>query len=159
MSQRTPEQDARAIYLDQHGGTDLWWQEAAVMRQSVGVVRGVATTALMALAMGTAVIDAAVNKLLTHQRRPFQIDGSIVPLGPIPRDSSFPSGHAAASAAAADVLAHADPEHAARYEHLADEVARARVYSGVHLPSDVAAGRSIGDAAARIFVGDRSDSP
>ncbi|MCW2972179.1 MAG: PA-phosphatase [Thermoleophilia bacterium] len=152
MSQRTPEATARAIELDRTGATKLWFHEADDMRERLGLVRGMLATAAMAAAMGAAVLTTFSAKQRFDLPRPFELDPRIRPLGPIPKDSSFPSGHAAASAAAADVLAHFDPAHAAHYEQLAHDVAAARVYSGVHLPSDVAAGAAVGHAAAARFT-------
>lgn len=149
---RTPELDARAIELDVRGAWGIWQDEARELRQHVGFLRGAVGTLAMEAAIGAAALRAARAKSAFDAPRPFELDPTITPLGPIPRSSSYPSGHAAAAAAAAAVLAHYWPERRARYEALAAQVAWARVYSGVHFPSDVQAGAALGRATGNAFV-------
>ena len=59
---------------------------------------------------------------------------------------SYPSGHAAFGELWARTLADADPAHADRILALGRAVGDNRVACGVHYPSDVAAGRTLGDA-------------
>ncbi|MCW2927023.1 MAG: phosphoesterase PA-phosphatase related protein [Thermoleophilia bacterium] len=151
---RTPAQDARAIDLDKRGGWGLWQAEAAAYRKHVGFFEGWAGTARMNAAMAAAAVQGQVEKHRYALKRPFQLDSSIQPLGPIPHDTSYPSGHSAASAAAATVLEGVWPERTSHYEHLVRSVEWARVYSGVHFPSDVAAGDALGRAAGRRFTDD-----
>jgi undecaprenyl-diphosphatase len=58
--------------------------------------------------------------------------------------SSFPSGHAATSAAGLAVLAIAVPRLAPALAVLAAAIAFSRIYVGVHYPSDVLVGAAIG---------------
>ncbi len=60
--------------------------------------------------------------------------------------SSFPSGHAATSAAGFAVLAIAVPRLAPAFAGLAAAIAFSRIYVGVHYPTDVLAGMAIGAA-------------
>ena len=69
-------------------------------------------------------------------------------LVPVPRDASFPSGHAATSFAAATVLAFARPRWAPAFYLLAAAIAFSRVYVGVHYPLDVVGGAALGVVVA-----------
>ncbi len=149
---RTPRLDAVAINLDERGAFALWRDEAAAFRQHVGAVAGWVGTARMMAAMGATALQGQLAKHEYQLQRPFQLDSTIAPLGPIPHDTSYPSGHSAASAAAATVLAHLWPERSARYEQLVRSVEWARVYSGVHFPSDVTAGDALGRAVGEQFA-------
>jgi hypothetical protein len=148
---RTPQQDARAIELDKHGGWQLWQDEAKSYRQQAGFVRGWFGTLRMDAAIGVETLRSQLAKRHYDEPRPFQLDPTIVPLGPIPHDSSYPSGHSGAAAAAATVLSSLEPDKAAHYWQEVHDVEWAREYSGMHLPSDVAAGEALGRQAGSIF--------
>jgi hypothetical protein len=126
----------------------MWQQELALYKQHHSVQEGLHATALMDAAMGLAALENKTAKHKYHELRPFQMDHSIKVIGPMPNDSSYPSGHATSAAAAASVLEQLDPANKARYERLLHDVEWARVYSGVHFPSDVRAGEALGRRAA-----------
>ena len=78
--------------------------------------------------------------------------GEIVPIGHRFEDSSFPSSHAASTAAIVAVLGHA-------YRHLAGAAAAmvalmafARVHNGMHYPTDVLAGSVLGALYAGMAI-------
>ncbi|MCW2960800.1 MAG: phosphatase family protein [Thermoleophilia bacterium] len=150
---RTPGLDATAVEFDERGGWRLWQQEAKEYREHAGFLPGIFGTLRMDAAIGVAALKTSFTKRQIHAKRPYELDPSIAPLGPRPADSSFPSGHAVASMAAATVLSHLWPERRAHYENLAASVRWARVYSGVHFPSDVLAGAAVGKDAGSWFVG------
>ena len=58
---------------------------------------------------------------------------------------SYPSTHAAISRAFADVLADLVPERKAEFIARADAIAQDRLIIGVHYPTDIAAGKELGD--------------
>lgn len=149
-SNRTPEQDARAMELNNRGGWGIWQDEAKKYREENPGMKGILGTAAMDAAIGAAAGSAYLSKNKYDAKRPFELDSSISVLGNKPSDSSFPSGHTAASTAAAAVLSKLWPERAGYYQNLAKEVQWARMYSGVHLPSDIAAGQQIGMQSAEL---------
>jgi undecaprenyl-diphosphatase len=67
-----------------------------------------------------------------------------------PSGSSMPSDQAASAFAGAAVLTEAFPEARAAFYGLASLTAAARLYAGVHYPSDVVVGAIIGHLAGRI---------
>ncbi len=58
---------------------------------------------------------------------------------------SYPSTHAAISRVFANVLTDIVPQRKSAFIARADEIARDRVIIGVHYPSDIAAGKDLGD--------------
>jgi membrane-associated phospholipid phosphatase len=70
-----------------------------------------------------------------------------------PKQSSFPSEHAAAAGAAATVLAYLLPDAAAgRFEALATEAAESRIAAGAAFRSDIEAGLALGQAVGEKAV-------
>jgi acid phosphatase (class A) len=65
---------------------------------------------------------------------------------------SYPSGHAMRAALWAALLGTAFPEQAAALQARAEETRWGRLLAGVHFPSDVEAGRTIGEALAREML-------
>jgi membrane-associated phospholipid phosphatase len=88
----------------------------------------------------TAAVVAEVVKRFVRRPRP-----DVVPLlVRIQRTGSFPSGHAATSAAAAAALCLVAPDLAVLWIAMAGAMAISRIYVGVHWPSDVVAGAGLG---------------
>ena len=87
-------------------------------------------------------------KSLTDRPRPPLRYAEPKTLVPLPHDSSFPSGHAATSFAAATMMSFAFPHFAPFLYVLAAAVAFSRVYVGVHYPLDVLGGALLGALVA-----------
>ncbi|KRQ93503.1 phosphatase PAP2 family protein [Bradyrhizobium valentinum] len=66
--------------------------------------------------------------------------------------SSFPSDYAAAATAAAEVLGYIFPARASVFAAMAEEAMQARLLAGVEYPSDVVAGRAIGQSIAALAI-------
>ena len=112
--------------------------------------RRAALHGVTALAIASAVCNGPA-KLLVRRRRP--VSRWQPALIPMPRSTSFPSGHSASAFAFATGTCGELPGLAPVIVPLACAVAYSRVYTGVHYPSDVAAGAAIGVACGVIATG------
>lgn len=130
----------------------LLWGGAAVGIAVLGSAgaRKAAVHGAASLALASATINT-VGKWSVRRARPV-LDG--VPAARLlttqPRTTSFPSGHAASAFAFATGVALESPLWGAVLAPVAASVAFSRVYTGVHYPSDVAAGAALGVAAGFV---------
>lgn len=150
---RTPAGVEQARFLNAHGAAGIWREYAHQYRDHVSAPRGWAGTGLVAAAVGATSLVTQGHKWWHREERPYRADPTLEPIGPLPHDPSFPSGHASAAYAAATVLGSLWPERAAEFLGTAKLVGQSRVYSGVHYPSDVAAGARLGVAIASRMLG------
>lgn len=65
---------------------------------------------------------------------------------------SYPSGHAAVSAAAAEVLSVLVPGNADEWRSMAQDAADSRLYAGIHFEVDTVEGTKLGEAVGRDFA-------
>lgn len=150
---RTPEGDAWADRLARDGQYKVWLDFAKQMRgSSSDAVQGWLKTALLAADVAATAGTTFLVKRVYNRPRPFVVDSSIVPIGPVPRTSSYPSGHASAAFAAARVISKLDPALADAAYSLATQIAVSRVYAGVHYPSDVVTGALLGTGVAETML-------
>lgn len=152
---RTAAGTARAQTLARDGLLPMWLREASAVRQSApSRLHGWAATAAMLGAASLALASSVLVKAAQARPRPFETGVVQAATGALAHGSSFPSTHTAVATAAAATLGRfAEPARAARLRDLAEEVAASRTYIGAHYPSDVAAGREIGERIATRLVG------
>lgn len=91
------------------------------------------------------------KKTFNRRRPPFQ-DARIKPCVEFSDTSSYPSGHATQSAMWATLLSEIFPDHAEGFAARAAETRWYRVIGGAHHPTDVEAGRILGEAEARELL-------
>jgi acid phosphatase (class A) len=144
QASRTPQQTAIALDLAKRGIFSTWMDYADQYTKSHGFLAGAVLKTKLVAALGFDGVADFVQKEQVNEKRPYQVDPRIEKLGGDPGGSSFPSGHAASAYAAATVLAEAMPDRANEFYTAAANVARSRVYLGVHFPGDVAAGARLG---------------
>ena len=91
-------------------------------------------------------------KALFKRRRPPYLDGRIRPCVPFADTGAYPSGHGMQSALWARLLGAIFPDETAALARRAAETRWCRLLAGVHHPSDVEAGRILGEALARELL-------
>jgi len=93
-----------------------------------------------------------------NRRHPSEVDPHLSVVLANPRSPSYPSEHAAAAGAAAEVLSYVFPDRASLFSTYAEEATRSRLLAGVSYPSDIAAGLEIGRRlAAKVIERGKAD--
>ncbi len=149
QAERTPAQAARARLVDSEDpflfGSDVLgeWFSAANLPQ---------TAAFLAQVRADLIPVSRAAKGLFNRRRPPYVDPRIKPCVEFADTGSYPSGHGMQSALWAGLLGALFPEKAAAFADRAAETRWCRLLAGVHFPSDVEAGRIVGEAIARELL-------
>jgi membrane-associated phospholipid phosphatase len=140
---RSPGRDRALVAITRAANYSRLWLLIASGLAAGGGRRGrrAAGRGIIAIAIAATVANGPV-KLLARRRRPFV--RSPPTLIRMPRSTSFPSGHSAAAFAFATGACAELPVLAPVLVPLAGTVAYSRVHTGVHYPSDVAAGAALG---------------
>lgn len=140
---RTPRLDYVLVRVTRAANNSGLWFSIAALLGSFGGVRGrrAARAGVLAIALASSVANGPA-KLLVRRRRPRAEQASTL-IG-MPRSTSFPSGHSASAFAFATATSRELPALAPALVPLAGAVSYSRVHTGVHYPSDVAAGAAIG---------------
>ncbi len=140
---RSPALDRTLIATTRAANYSRLWLAAAGALAVFGGRGGrrAAVRGLIALAIAAAVANGPA-KLLVRRRRPSSRGRPT--LVRTPRSTSFPSGHTATAFAFATGASAELPVLAPILVPLAGTVGYSRVHTGVHYPSDVAAGAAIG---------------
>jgi acid phosphatase (class A) len=92
------------------------------------------------------------SKAVWPRKRPPFADPRVKPCVEFSDSGSYPSGHGIQSALWAALLGELLPEHAAGFQARALETRRMKLFTGVHYPSDLEAGRIVGEALAREML-------
>lgn len=123
-----------------------------VREDKLNPVRASRSLALLNVAMYDAVIAACREQVAHPTAAPRDRDSRIEQHGPVGRRGSWPSGEAAAAAAAEAVLAYLYPGRAAAFAELRATAQRAPQLAGTALPSAIEAGDVIGRAVGAAVV-------
>jgi membrane-associated phospholipid phosphatase len=151
---RTPAQTATAVFWNLPAGTHQppgYWNEEATklgVAQRLNEREMAHTLALMNMVAYDAIVASHEAKYHYWLIRPSQADpGIVLPIG-LPNFPSYPSNHAAISAAMARVLGDRFPSEQVRLDAAADEAALSRVLGGIHYRFDGEAGLELGRKVA-----------
>jgi membrane-associated phospholipid phosphatase len=135
--------------------SQLWLGASALLVAfGHGSGRRAARDGLASVAATSAVVNLFA-KPLGRRHRPAREEHR-VPLArhvPMPRSTSFPSGHSASAFAFVTGVARTLPAPALPLRALAGLVAYSRVHTGVHYPGDVVIGALLGASIAQVVTG------
>jgi membrane-associated phospholipid phosphatase len=149
----TPTLDVAMRRLSRAADRSLIWFAAAAGLSLAGGRSGRRAARRGVAAIGVASGFAnLVAKPLTTRRRPEREEAEQLSRRhvPMPRTSSFPSGHTASAFAFATAVGEVRPGLSVPLRALATVVGYSRVHTGVHYPADVLAGAFIGVTAAEL---------
>lgn len=133
-------------------GEGAGWVVAGIALAWLGGPKGRrAGLAVSVAALGTTYVVQRLIKPLFKRKRPWVGRDALV-VGIRTTDASFPSGHSAASFAAATTVTAFYPKVAPLVYTLALGVAASRVHLGHHFPSDTVVGGLIGIAAGTLVA-------
>lgn len=139
-------------FMNDKGGVDIWKSFLKDYRSHVGLLRGWVATGLYWGAQGVQAIESQAAKKHYSRQRPYMVDPAIHPIGKLPKDASYPSGHSSAAYTAATFLSALWPAKAGEYNWWARQVALSRMAGGDHFPSDVVAGATLGRRVGGTFA-------
>lgn len=157
-SQRDDAQRHRMHFQDED--LELWM--AVVLQSVADQTHPLTLDMLEALVRAVAFPVFRVKYLLDVPRPVTRAPAGLQPLLETPQHASYPSGHACAAYAMAEVLIHLacmNDVHAARARALAEDVAFNRQVAGLHTTLDSTAGRELGRMLGQFAVSAATDHP
>jgi len=151
----TPELDRPVRRLSDAANNSRLWLGIAAAIALVGGGRGrrAALEGVVAIGVTSATVNLGL-KPLANRQRPHRHDSDLPTARsvPMPKSSSFPSGHAASAFAFTYAVGQQLPGLAVPMGLLAGGVAYSRVHTGVHYPGDVIVGSILGAGTATMVV-------
>ena len=145
---RTPA-DMQEALADASRGPVAWAQDAAALGATFTEQRYPATTALLlAMHEDMRAINRAGNAQNGHRARPGVLDNRVVSVfaDNLTHTASYPSARSASSRVWALLLSDVFPERRTALLAHAERTAQLRLLGGAHFPSDISAGKQVGDA-------------
>lgn len=99
-------------------------------------------------------LNIGLSKAVYRRPRPFRLRTEIEPCIKLPSSWAYPSGHTISARVFARILSKLYPAREHALMRRADEAAMNRVIGGVHHPSDIVAGKKLGDVIAERLIGE-----
>ena len=127
-------------FITHFGDGGIFWIFLSLALMIPKKTRKAGIVAACSLLLGALVTNVTL-KPLVDRVRPYHYSDAIIPLGRIPVDASFPSGHTCASFACALIYVRMFPKkYGIPLVVLATLIALSRLYLCVHFPTDVLGG-------------------
>lgn len=127
-------------FITHFGDAGIFWIILALALIIPKKTRKAGIVAGCSLLLGFLITNVTL-KPLVNRVRPYNYSDAIVPLGRLPIEASFPSGHTCASFACALIYVHMLPKkYGVPLVVLAALIALSRLYLCVHYPTDVIGG-------------------
>ncbi|MFF4540035.1 phosphatase PAP2 family protein [Streptomyces aureus] len=146
---RTAAGKKAATWLELNGKKDIWKLYLHDRRELVPALQGAAEKAQLKAALKLAKTVSDQLAARDRQPAPFVLDSTLRPEKHIKPGAkgpySYPSRHAARSAAAVTFLSALSPHRADEYRWMRDQVLYSRLYMAGHVSSDLTAGTLLGD--------------
>ncbi|HEX7632664.1 MAG TPA: phosphatase PAP2 family protein [Lacunisphaera sp.] len=146
---RTPEQAARCAQIE---GEDIWLFGSEVVGPWFTAANLPKTAAFFAQVRADFIAVNRAAKELYPRRRPSFVDDRIKPCVECKDTPAYPSGHGIQSSFWAVLLGQIFPEQADAFILRAATTRNYKAISGVHYPSDLAAGQAVGEALAQALL-------
>ncbi len=96
-------------------------------------------------------LNILLAKKIYKRPRPYDANAEIKPCIDLEESSAYPSGHTTMARAMALFISTVYPERKIELLKAADQAALNRVIGGVHHPSDIVAGKKLGDALFKLI--------
>jgi undecaprenyl-diphosphatase len=148
--------DRTMSWISASGGAGLIWGFLALVAMANPRHRAMAWRVLLTVMLAYATVDGVIKPLVGRPRPGIHATAPPRELPPLPRTSSFPSGHATATFGAAVAVSRMWPPTAPLWWLLALLIGYSRIYLGHHYPLDVAGGALIGIGLAFWVLGGRN---
>jgi len=142
LAKRAQEIENETLFSFTSDVVGLWFKQESLPR----------TAALFAAVREDFIPVNRASKALWPRKRPPFADPRVKPCVEYSDSGSYPSGHGIQSALWAALLSELMPDHAAGFQARALETRRMKLFTGVHYPSDLEAGRLLGEALAREML-------
>jgi len=140
-------------FITHFGDAGVFWVILAVALMIPRSTRKAGVVAFGSLFLGFLITNVTLKNLV-DRIRPYELVDAIVPLGTIPHDSSFPSGHTCVSFASALIYVRMLPKkYGVPFVVLAALVALSRLYLCVHFPTDVLGGFLVALISSTVAYG------
>lgn len=107
---------------------------------------------VLAVPFADFLVFAGITKQMYKRPRPYVTNPDLKPCVRLSNTWAYPSGHTAMARMYARILSKFYPDRAEQFLKRGDEVALDRVISGLHHPSDIVAGKKLGDAIADHYL-------